>query len=153
MNKVNEFRISIAIEDPKSGGMLLLVGVEVSPNSIDLGRMNDDQATGRDLLPAQLEGSFSCSMKTWMRIKGEAVKQGVQWTQGLTKTKAPNTYWSSKPKVTVIHVRHGGLLDGADAVFSVEPTPTGDRLMGNIDDRVERVVVRDRRVMTAIEGL
>lgn len=153
MNKINEFRISIAIEDPQSGGMTLLVGVEVPPNSIDLNRTNDDQTPDRDVLPTQLEGSFSCSTKTWMRIKGEAGKQGAQWTQGLTRTKKPNTYWSSKPKVTVIHVRHDGLLNGEDAVFSLVQTPSGQRLVGNIDDRVERVVVRDKRVTIAIEGL
>lgn len=153
MENVNEFRISIAIEDPKCDGMTLLVAVEVPPNSLNLGNDNDAPRTVRDLLPHTLEGSFSCSRTTWMRIKGEAVKQGAQWSQGVTKTKTPNTFWSSKPKVTVIHVRHSGLLDGEDSSFRFEQGPNGQRLMGNIDDRIDRVVVRERRVPSPIEGL
>ena len=134
MKKVNEFRISIAIEDPKAGGMTLLVAVETPPNAIF-----------RDLLPAKLEGSLSCSMMTWARIKNEAMKQGAQWSQGITKTKTPNTFWSSKPKVTVLHIRHDGLLDGTDPAFQIIDGPDSLRLVGKIDDRVDRVVVRDRR--------
>ena len=142
MNKINEFRISIAIEDPKAGGMTLLVAVETPPNAIF-----------RDLLPAKLEGSLSCSMMTWARIKNEAMKQGAQWSQGITKTKTPNTFWSSKPKVTVLHIRHDGLLGGTDPAFQIIDGPDSSRLVGTIDDRVDRVVVRDRRFTVAIEGL
>jgi hypothetical protein len=144
MNMVNEFRISIAIEDPQSGGMTLLVAVEAQENSIALDREGEDQGLSREFLPL-LEGSLSCSMVTWMRIKGEAMKQGARWSQGITKTKTPNSFWSSKPKVTVIHVRHSGLLDGSDASFQLVEGPNGQRLQGNIDDRVERVLVRERR--------
>ena len=142
MKKVNEFRISIAIEDPKAGGMTLLVAVETPSNAIF-----------RDLLPAKLEGSLSCSMMTWARIKNEAMKQGAQWSQGVTKTKTPNTFWSSKPKVTVLHIRHDGLLGGTDPAFQIIDGPDSSRLVGTIDDRVDRVVVRDRRFTVAIEGL
>jgi hypothetical protein len=134
MKKVNEFRISIAIEDPKAGGMTLLVAVETPPSAIF-----------RDLLPAKLEGSLSCSMMTWARIKNEAMKQGAQWSQGVTKTKTPKTFWSSKPKVTVLHIRHDGLLGGTDPAFQIIDGPDSLRLVGKIDDRVDRVVVRDRR--------
>jgi hypothetical protein len=154
MNLVNEFRVSIAIEDPQSGGMTLLVAVEVPPNSINLDRAEDDEREPtRELLPTKLEGSLSCSMATWLRIKNEAMKQGAQWSQGITKTKTPNKFWSSKPKVTVIHVRHSGLLDAGDSAFQLVEGPNGQRLQGDIDDRVERVLVRDRRFTTAIEGL
>jgi hypothetical protein len=88
-----------------------------------------------------------------MRIKGEAMKQGAQWSQGVTKTKTPNTFWSSKPKITVIHVRHNGLMNGEDPSFRLEEGPNGQRLMGNIDERIDRVVVRERRVPSPIEGL
>ena len=153
MKNVNEFRISIAIEDPKSDGMTLLVAVEVSPNSINLDDELKERMARRDLLPHTLEGSFSCSRTTWMRIKGEAMKQGAQWSQGVTKTKTPNTFWSSKPKITVIHVRHNGLMNGEDPSFRLEEGPNGQRLMGNIDERIDRVVVRERRVPSPIEGL
>jgi hypothetical protein len=154
MNKVNEFRISIAIEDPKAGGMTLLVSVEVPPNSIRLeDDGNEQKDSDFDLLPSKLEGRLSCSMMTWARIKNEAMKQGAQWSQGVTKTKVPNTFWSSKPKVTVLHIRHSGLVDGVDKTFQIIDGPDGSRLIGNIDDRVDRVVVRDRRFTVAIEGL
>jgi len=153
MNKVNEFRISIAIEDPKAGGMTLLVALETPLNAIVLDDKESESDSGRDLLPSKLEGSLSCSMMTWARIKNEAMKQGAQWSQGITKTKTPNTFWSSKPKVTVLHIRHEGLLDGTDLAFRIVDGPDGSRLVGTIDDRVDRVVVRDRRFTVAIEGL
>jgi hypothetical protein len=153
MKKVNEFRISIAIEDPKAGGMTLLVALETPPNAIVLDDNESESDSGRDLLPAKLEGSLSCSMMTWARIKNEAMKQGAQWSQGITKTKTPNTFWSSKPKVTVLHIRHGGLLGGTDPAFQIIDGPDSSRLVGTIDDRVDRVVVRDRRFTVAIEGL
>ena len=153
MNKVNEFRISIAIEDPKAVGMTLLVALETPPNAIVLDDNESESDSGRDLLPAKLEGSLSCSMMTWSRIKNEAMKQGAQWSQGITKTKTPNTFWSSKPKVTVLHIRHAGLLDGADPAFRIVDGPDGSRLVGTIDDRVDRVVVRDRRFIVPIQGL
>lgn len=153
MSKINEFRISIAIEDAKTGGITLLVSVETPTNSLAL----NDESSGSDslceLLPTKFEGSLSCSVVTWTRIKKEAMKQGAQWSQGVTKTKIPNTFWSSKPKVTVIHVRHDGLLDGSDAAFQIVDGPEGSRLLGNIDGRIDRVVVRDRRVNTVVEGL
>jgi hypothetical protein len=81
------------------------------------------------------------------------MKQGAQWSQGVTKTKTPNNYWSSKPKITVIHIRHDGLLDGADSAFRISDGADDPRLIGSIDDRIDRVVVRDRRFTVAIEGL
>lgn len=60
-----------------------------------------------------------------------------------------STYWTSKPKVTVIHVVHNGISQGQDPAFSFD----GTRLIGQIDDRVIKVVVRDRFEPKPIEGL
>lgn len=155
MRKTNEFRISIAIEDKKTGGMVLLVTNDhLFKNRVVL---DENEATeedpNTDVLPMGMEGSLTCSKATWLRIKSEAAKQGVSWSQGTTKTKTPNTYWSSKPRVTVIHVDHDGLLDGSDKKLSIVNTPKGNQVRGSIDDRVSRVVVRDRRQAAPIEGL
>ena len=144
---INEFRISIAIEDEATGGMLLLVAPEVPPNGMRL--RTDDAPSGpsRELLPAGLEGSFSCTKATWLRIKSESIRQGAEWSTGTTKMKS--TYWSSKPKITVIHVSHGGLMDGEDRAFSMR----GPRLFGEVDDRITKIAVRDKSAPRPIQGL
>ena len=148
MRKSNEFRIAIAIEDEKSGKITLLVANEVPENRIAL---DDEGDPTRDLLPRNLEGTFTCSVSTWLRIKAESTQQGAQWTKGVTKKGSP--YWSSKPKVTVIHVDHGGLIDGLDPAFTLGSDWKGPRLEGDIDGRVSRIVIRGRRVESPIEGL
>lgn len=144
---INEFRISIAIEDEVTDGMLLLVAPEVPPNGMRL--RTDDAPTGpsRELLPVGLEGSFSCTKATWLRLKTEAERQGATWTKGTTKLKS--TYWTSKPKVTVIHVSHCGLLNGEDRSFAM----SGARLIGTVDDRIIKIILRDKLATRPIQGL
>lgn len=147
--KTNQFRISIAIEDKKTGEIVLLV-VNDMPTSNGIALEDEDtglpaDADETDSLPRGLEGSLICSKAEWLSIKNEATRQGVEWTQGLTNTKTPNTFWSAKPKVVVISIDHEGILDGSDPLLSVREKNGVQRLWGNIDGRVSRVVVRDRR--------
>ncbi len=147
--KTNEFRISIAIEDKKSGEMVLLVVNDLLvENSIKL--EDDDESAPPDnasaeVLPRGLEGTLTCSKAQWLQIKAQAVQQGVVWSQGMTKTKTPNTYWSAKPKVVVIHVNHDGIFDGIDKQLTIKVRDGVQRLWGSIDNRIARVVVRDPR--------
>lgn len=152
--KTNQFRISIAIEDKKTGEIVLLV-VNDMPTSNGIALEDEDtgppaDADETDNLARGLEGSLTCSKTEWLSIKNEATRQGVEWAQGLTKTKTPNTFWSAKPKVVVISIDHDGILDGSDPLLSVREKNGVQRLWGSIDGRVSRVVVRDRRTAHVI---
>jgi len=147
--KTNQFRISIAIEDKKTGEMVLLV-VNDAQTSNGIALEDDDSVTqvsadDPDDLPRGLEGSLTCSKAEWLTIKNEAARQGVVWSQGLTKTKTPNTFWSAKPKVVVIHVDHQGILDDSDPLLTLKERNGVQRLWGTVEGRISRVVVRDPR--------
>jgi hypothetical protein len=154
---VNSFRISIAIEDVATGGMRLLVVHE-----IPFAHYEDPETDGQpEWLPpgdesrgSTIEGTLLCSIRTWLRIKSESIKQGAHWNSAISVRK--ERYWSSKPMITVLDLQHNGMCHGIDeSRIWVHEVKNGiHRVDGTIDELLVRVSVRGRRTNSiAIEGL
>lgn len=151
------FRISIALEDEKSGGMKILAvhdgdGSNIKISDDLLGLMGKKHEVG-NFMPSRIEATFFCTRATWLTIKNKSLQQGAQWRQAVSKI--GQTYWSCKPKITVLEVLHLGALVGDDPLIHQMGGAGQLRLEGTIDDRVSQVRVRDPRPQNglAIEGL
>jgi len=133
------FRISIALEGPGPDTMRLLAAYELPENGMRLRGAPEADGPRSELLPPGTEATFTCSRSTWLRIKTEAVKQGAEWSSGVSRRK--EIFWSSKPKVTVFTLEHEPISAGANSRFSLQE----GRVIGVIDGFVREIVVRDRR--------
>ena len=90
-----------------------------------------------------IDATLSCSKSTWLQIKKQSGAQGAKWTQA--RTRRGETYWTSKPKITVLELLHSGVLLGKDPKIRLVEGGEKPKLEGNIDDRVSKVLVRDSR--------
>jgi hypothetical protein len=145
------FRISIALEGPKAGEMKLLV-IHDSPGSLKISKelldmMGEDGDTS-DVMPDRIEGTFFCSTAEWLRIKRVSEQQGAEWVQAVSRI--GQTFWSCKPKITVLQVMHGSIFSGEDGQIRVIAANGEAKLEGSIDARVAQVTVRDPRPQNGI---
>lgn len=92
-----------------------------------------------------VEGTLMCSSAEWARIKLLSGQQKAEWKQGVSRI--GQTFWSSKPKITVLEILNGGIVDGSDPALRL----VQGRLNGTIDGRIASVKVRDRRQANSVE--
>lgn len=108
-----------------------------------------ENAFMRKPVPRGTEATFLCTQAEWTKIKMAATQLGASWSQGVSRI--GQTYWSSKPKITVLEMVNNGIVEGEDPALRM----VGSKVEGTIDGRVVGVKVRDPRTqnMVAIEGL